>query len=115
MTARDRIRPIQHWGLPPGPGKAHVYRYSACKDGIVVADVVRLEKGHTEGLEPKVTEELVKLMPRQKAGRSKRHRSGFKFYAYVERRPAGRRFSVPIGSLSGTLKRRQAAALQKYD
>ena len=29
---------------------------------MVVADVVRVDKGHTEGLEPKITEELVKLM-----------------------------------------------------
>ena len=36
--------------------------FPGCKDGRVVADVVRLDKGHTEGLEPKVTEELVKLM-----------------------------------------------------
>ncbi len=61
--------PNPAWGLPPGPGKAHVYRYSGCKDGIVVADVVRLEKGHTEGLEPKVTEELVKLMLSAKGGK----------------------------------------------
>jgi hypothetical protein len=27
-----------------------------------VADVERMDKGHTEGLEPKVTEELVKMM-----------------------------------------------------
>ena len=28
----------------------------------MIADVVRLDKGHTEGLEPRVTEELIKLM-----------------------------------------------------
>jgi hypothetical protein len=28
----------------------------------VVADVVREGKGHTEGLEPNVTEELIRLM-----------------------------------------------------
>ena len=61
--------PNPAWGLPPGPGKAQVYRYTGCKDGIVVADVVRLEKGHTEGLEPKVTEELVKLMLSAKGGK----------------------------------------------
>jgi hypothetical protein len=46
-----------------------VYIYPKCKDGRVVADVVRLEKGHTEGLEPKVTEALVKLMVSAKGGR----------------------------------------------
>ena len=50
------------WGLLPAPGKANAFVFPSCKDGRVVADVVRLEKGHTEGLEPAVTEELVKLM-----------------------------------------------------
>ena len=49
---------------------AEVYVYPKCKDGRVVADVVRLEKGHTEGLEPKVTEALVKLMLSAKAGKA---------------------------------------------
>ena len=44
------------------PGRAQIDTYPNCKDGRVVADVVRLEKGHTEGLEPNVTETLVKLM-----------------------------------------------------
>jgi pimeloyl-ACP methyl ester carboxylesterase len=56
----NQLRP--GWGLLPAPGKAHVFVFPSCKDGRVVADVVRLDKGHTEGLEPKVTEELVKLM-----------------------------------------------------
>ena len=61
----DRSRqnpPNPSWGLLPRPGKAQVYVYPTCKDGRVVADVVRLEKGHTEGLEPHVTEELIRLM-----------------------------------------------------
>jgi hypothetical protein len=57
------------WGLLPAPGKAQVYLYPDCKDGRVVADVVRLDKGHTEGLEPKVTEELIKLMLSAKGGK----------------------------------------------
>ena len=57
------------WGLLPAPGKAQVYTYPDCKQGRVVADVVRLDKGHTEGLEPKVTEELVKLMLSAKGGK----------------------------------------------
>jgi hypothetical protein len=57
------------WGLLPGPGKAQVYFYPDCKDGRVVADVVRIDKGHTEGLEPKVTEELIKLMLSAKGGK----------------------------------------------
>jgi hypothetical protein len=50
------------WGHLPRPGIAEVYEYPKCKDGRIVADVVRMGKGHTEGLEPQVTEELVKLM-----------------------------------------------------
>ena len=61
----DRSRqnpPNPPWGLLPRPGTAHTYVYPGCKEGRVVADIVRLEKGHTEGLEPNVTEGLVKLM-----------------------------------------------------
>ena len=63
----NQLRP--GWGLLPAPGKAQVYTYPDCKDGRVVADVVRLDKGHTEGLEPKVTEELVKMMVSAKGGK----------------------------------------------
>jgi hypothetical protein len=57
------------WGRPAAPGKAEVFEYTGCKDGRVVADVVRLDKGHTEGLEPLVSEEIVKLMTRAKGGK----------------------------------------------
>jgi pimeloyl-ACP methyl ester carboxylesterase len=50
------------WGLLPRAGVAQVFHYPGCADGRVVADVVRIDKGHTEGLEPAVTEELVRLM-----------------------------------------------------
>ena len=63
----NQLRPA--WGLLPAPGKAQVYTYPDCKDGRVVADVVRIDKGHTEGLEPKVTEELVKMMLSAKGGK----------------------------------------------
>jgi hypothetical protein len=56
----NQLRP--GWGLLPAPGRAQVFVFPDCKDGRVVADVVRLDKGHTEGLEPKITEELIKLM-----------------------------------------------------
>jgi len=58
------------WGMKAGPGKAEVYAYPKCKDGRVVADVVRLDKGHTEGLEPHVTEALVKMMVAAKGGKA---------------------------------------------
>ncbi len=66
-TRLNLLRP--GWGLLPAPGKAQVFVYPDCKDGRVVADVVRLEKGHTEGLEPRVTEELIKLMLSAKGGK----------------------------------------------
>jgi len=54
--------PNPAWGLVARPGKAQVYVYPNCAGGRVVADVVRFEKGHTEGLEPNVSEALVKLL-----------------------------------------------------
>jgi hypothetical protein len=57
------------WGGLPAAGKAQVYEYSGCKDGMVVADIIRSDKGHTEGLEPKVAEELVKLLVSAKGGK----------------------------------------------
>jgi|ERR1051326_3736123 len=66
-------------GLPaadlPAPGTANVFTYAGCKDGRVVADVVRLEKGHTEGLEPNVTEALVKPMVSAKGGKLRQPQS----------------------------------------
>ncbi|MGD2132692.1 MAG: alpha/beta hydrolase [Maricaulaceae bacterium] len=50
------------WGLDPRPGTALIYDYPNCDDGRIVADVVRLDKGHTEGLEPEITEEIVRMM-----------------------------------------------------
>ena len=61
--------PNPSWGLLPGPGTATVHEYSSCSDGRVVADVVRLKKGHTEGLEPAVTKQLVELMLSAKGGK----------------------------------------------
>lgn len=60
------------WGTKARPGKAEVWEYPKCRDGRVVADVVRLDKGHTEGLEPKVTETLVKLMVQAAGGKAQR-------------------------------------------
>jgi hypothetical protein len=57
------------WGLLPAPGKAKVVVSPDGTDGRVVADVGRLEKGPTEGLEPKVTEKLVELMLQAKGGK----------------------------------------------
>jgi poly(3-hydroxybutyrate) depolymerase len=61
--------PTKGWGRPAAPGKAEVFEYTNCKDGRVVADVVRIDKGHTEGLEPKVTETLVKMITKASGGK----------------------------------------------
>lgn len=66
--------PNPAWGLPAAPGKAQIMTYTDCKDGRVVADVVRLGKGHTEGLETKITEELIKLMLSAKGGKLQQSR-----------------------------------------
>ncbi len=50
------------WGLLPRPGTAEVYVYPNARDGRLIADVVRLDKGHTEGLEPKITEKLLEMI-----------------------------------------------------
>ena len=46
--------------------------YPNARDGRVIADVVRLDKGHTEGLEPKVTEALIALMVSAPGGKAQR-------------------------------------------
>jgi hypothetical protein len=74
----DRSRqnpPNPAWGLLPRPGDADVYVYPNCRDGRIVSDVVRHEKGHTEGLEPNVTEALVKLMLSASGGKLQRSAS----------------------------------------
>jgi len=59
------------WGHYPRSGRAEVYTFPNCKDGRVVADVVRLQKGHTEGLEPNVTDKLAALAVSAKGGKIK--------------------------------------------
>jgi pimeloyl-ACP methyl ester carboxylesterase len=48
------------WGREPRGGTAEVYVHPGGSH--VVADVVRLDKGHTEGLEPNITRTLLELM-----------------------------------------------------
>ncbi len=57
------------WGRYPRSGRAQVYTYPNCQDGRVVADVVRLMKGHTEGLEPNVTDKLMELAVSARGGK----------------------------------------------
>ncbi len=60
------------WGLLPRPGTARVYVYPNARDRRLIADVVRLDKGHTEGLEPKITEALIKMMAGAPGGKAQR-------------------------------------------
>lgn len=50
------------WGLLPRPGITVIYAYPGARQDRVIADVVRLDKGHTEGLEPNVTRTLVEMI-----------------------------------------------------
>jgi len=50
------------WGLRPRPGTAQIYVYPSARDNRLIADVVRLDKGHTEGLEPNITAKLIEMM-----------------------------------------------------
>jgi hypothetical protein len=59
------------WGLSPRPGTAELFVYPDAKGGWVIADVVRLDKGHTEGLEPNVTEALVKMIVTAPGGKAR--------------------------------------------
>jgi hypothetical protein len=66
-TREGRSTPA--WGGRPAPGTAQVWLYPNAKDGKVIADVVRLAKGHTEGLEPNITDYLVRLMTSAPGGK----------------------------------------------
>jgi hypothetical protein len=59
------------WGLSPRPGTAQVYVYPDARDGRVIADVVRLDKGHTEGLEPRITEVLIRMIVAAPGGKAR--------------------------------------------
>jgi hypothetical protein len=57
------------WGLKARPGRAEVWLYPGCRGGRLVADVERLDKGHTEGLEPNVTAKIVQLIVKAPGGK----------------------------------------------
>ncbi|MCZ7575599.1 MAG: hypothetical protein M5U18_00450 [Dehalococcoidia bacterium] len=48
-----------------------MYVYPNARDGRVIADVVRLDKGHTEGLEPRITEELISMVAGAPGGKAR--------------------------------------------
>jgi len=67
--ARSQDPGTDGWGHYPKSGRAKVYQFPNCTDNRVVADVVRLQKGHTEGLEPNVTDKLVEFAVSAKGGK----------------------------------------------
>ena len=66
---RGESKPNPAWGTTARPGTAEVFVYPNCKNKRIVADVERLDKGHTEGLEPKVTEALIKMIASAPGGK----------------------------------------------
>lgn len=68
-TGPKRGPPNLAQGTTARPGTAEVFVYPNCKGGRLVADVMRMDKGHTEGLEPNVTETLIRLMTAAPGGK----------------------------------------------
>ena len=57
------------WGHYPKSGRALVYVFPHCRDGRVVADIVRIAKGHTEGYEPNITDAIIGLALSARGGK----------------------------------------------
>jgi hypothetical protein len=72
FDGRSQDPPTKAWGRLPRPGVAELYVYPDAKDGRVIADIVRLDKGHTEGLEPNITRRIVELMCAAPGGKLQR-------------------------------------------
>jgi poly(3-hydroxybutyrate) depolymerase len=68
--SRVQANPNKVWGGKPAPGVAKIWTYPGCANGRIVADITRMDKGHTPGLEPKITEEIVKMMVAAKPNRT---------------------------------------------
>jgi hypothetical protein len=72
FDGRSQDPATKAWGRLPRPGVARTYVYPDAKDGRVIADIVRLDKGHTEGLEPNITRRIVELMCAAPGGKLQR-------------------------------------------
>jgi pimeloyl-ACP methyl ester carboxylesterase len=57
------------WGHYPKSGRALFYEFPNCRDGRIVVDVVKMQKGHTEGYEPNVTDKIIELAVSAKGGK----------------------------------------------
>ncbi len=71
VTATDQTRG-PGWGRHARPGTANVFTFPGCKGGRIVADVNRLDKGHTEGYEPKILDRILGLMASAPGGKLRR-------------------------------------------
>lgn len=72
VTATDQSRGPS-WGATARPGTAQVYVFEGCRDNRIVADVIRMNKGHTEGLEPEITQDILDMMLLAKGGKLNGH------------------------------------------
>lgn len=57
------------WGRLPRGGVSQIFDYPDCDEGRMVADVVRIDKGHTEGLEPRIVQEIIRMMVAANGGK----------------------------------------------
>jgi pimeloyl-ACP methyl ester carboxylesterase len=70
--SRSQNPGTKEWGLLARPGTAQIYEYPNCANGRVIADIVRMDKGHTEGLEPNIMAVIVGLMTSAEGGKIRR-------------------------------------------
>ena len=69
-------RYAKSWGREARPGTAKVWVYPNGRDGRVIADVLRLDKGHTEGLEPNIVRTILELVVSARGGKLKATEGG---------------------------------------
>jgi len=70
----DRLREGKSnasWGLEARPGTAQVYVYPSARDSRVIADVLRLDKRHTECLEPNIVRTLIDMVVSAPGGKAR--------------------------------------------
>jgi len=60
------------WSYDGAPGCAQVYDFPETAGGRLVADIVRVSKGHLQSVEPRLTEEIVAMIVDAPGGRSPR-------------------------------------------
>lgn len=73
VVADASVGPIEKKSAPL-PHIAQVFVYPHCKRGKLIADVLRLDRDHGDGLGPNVTEAIVKLIASSPGGKAKTNR-----------------------------------------